>query len=148
MVEGAMNEITVRSNDLEVTIRFGEFRSLNGAQNGAQNGTKKEQRISASPYKEEKSCFSHGSKAERVREIARGILSDGEPHRRKEIVQAVRAAGLDPQSLTVQLNGHFERVEKGGEAFYEGPRPEGDELAEDCEIRRIEEALSPNGGAR
>jgi hypothetical protein len=89
-----------------------------------------------------------GSKAERLRDIARGVLSDGEPHKRKEIVQAVRAAGLDPQPLTAQLNGHFERVEREGEVFYEEPRPEGDELAEDFEVRRIEEALSPNGGGQ
>jgi hypothetical protein len=101
-----------------------------------------------------------GSIAARVRAIAAEVLADGKLHKRREIVAAVRAAGLDPRPLTQQLKGHFTRVEQPDGAYYRKQEEDDSEeqlrrFDEEVEeppgggftIRRIEDALSPNGGA-
>jgi hypothetical protein len=48
------------------------------------------------------------SNAERLREVARGVLADGRVHERREIARAARRRGLNPAGLTQALSGHFE----------------------------------------
>jgi transposase InsO family protein len=104
-----MHELTVESNGMRITLETSREADLWEAAKAAFNAVLEPKSPSSSnAHVEEKK---EGSKADRVRRIAKGILSDGKAHERREISRAVREAGLNPQTLTKTLEGHFERGE-------------------------------------
>jgi hypothetical protein len=155
-----MNEMVIGTPTREVRVRCkGDPYPLVRAAYEAAFGVDGETSLHARSLVSETS-FSRprGSIAARVRAVAAEVLADGDLHKRREIVAAVRAAGLDPQPLTQQLKGHFTRVERPDGAYYR--KREGDDSEEQLrrfdegaegapsngfDIRRIEDALSPNG---
>jgi hypothetical protein len=118
-MEVALNELTVDAGGVQVTVRTVDGIDIWCAARAAFEAatrcsedyssslhTWSDDETSEAPTDDSRST---ATKADQLRLIARGVLSDGRVHERREISKACREAGLDPQPLTKALEGHFER---------------------------------------
>jgi hypothetical protein len=114
-----LNELTIQGDGLKVSISVtngGDVwqvtrAAFDGALNACQ-APRPENFLLPSIRKEEENLRAEArrvTKTDQIRAVARGLLSDGRVHERREISKACRDAGLDPQPLTKALEGHFER---------------------------------------
>jgi hypothetical protein len=134
-----MNEMVIGTPTLEIRVRCKEdpYTRAKAAYEAALEAAGETSLHALRIGSEVSSSPPRGSIAARVRTIAAGVLADGKLHKRREIVAAVRAAGLDPQPLTQQLKGHFTRVEQPDGAYYR--KQEEDDSEE--QLRRFDEGV-------
>jgi hypothetical protein len=93
---------------LRLVSRLSSYRGRDEEGRAVTNGTKS-RLSSSSPVV--RSDEKRGNQAERIREVVRPILADGRGHRRLELVEVVKAAGLPQTQLDGALKGHFYKYE-------------------------------------
>jgi hypothetical protein len=147
----AHNELTIETNGLRITVAGeGDLWGVAKAAHEAAHDYSSF-RFGYRTKRNETSPENRENRSERMRKIAREILSDGQFHERREIVRAVRDAGLDDRQLSTVLRGvkDFEKSEMNGGRTAYRDLSVGEPLAPEetvYNIQRIESALNSNGG--